>query len=178
MENESTQIMKTKLTLSLTAVAVGLIVGCSKQEEPAPTEETAVAAPQASATTTTTAPANNMASSLTQDTSAATEAMKETAKEMTETAKTVANDTTEEVKSMAAEMTDKFNETVAQVKQYIEDGKYQESLDALKQLAEANLTPEQMKIVDDLKAKVQEAMAKMSSNEAVKAIGNLPGGGN
>jgi F0F1-type ATP synthase membrane subunit b/b' len=58
--------------------------------------------------------------------------------------------------------TAKADGVIARVKNYVTDKKYQDAFNTLKELANTKLTPEQQKIVDDLKAQVQKAMASNS----------------
>jgi 2-oxoglutarate dehydrogenase E2 component (dihydrolipoamide succinyltransferase) len=66
---------------------------------------------------------------------------------------------------------------IAKAKALIADKKYQDAANMLTQLANTKLTPDQQKIVDDLKAQVQKYMAQQAvdkaGSEASKAIGGL-----
>jgi hypothetical protein len=53
---------------------------------------------------------------------------------------------------------------------------YTQGLSLVKQLASYQLTPEQQKVVDGLKAELQKAVGGKTADEAKKALGNVLGG--
>ena len=64
---------------------------------------------------------------------------------------------------------------IDQAKSLIADNKYAEAADLLKRLSSMQLTPEQKKLVDDLMAQVQKAMAGAAASDATKSVGGLLG---
>jgi len=58
----------------------------------------------------------------------------------------------------------------------VTDQKYPEAMSVVQQLSSLKLTPEQQKLVDDLKAKIQAALAKATAPDAASAVGNVLGG--
>ena len=68
----------------------------------------------------------------------------------------------------------KFSDLVAQVKKLIADGKGTEAVQTLTTgLSNLKLTDSQQKIVDDLKTKAQDVIAKKGVDAAKSAVGNL-----
>ena len=69
----------------------------------------------------------------------------------------------------------KVKEALAQAQALLSQGKLQEAQDSLKSLADLKLPADQQKMVDDLKAKIQQAMAaaKAGGGDATKAVQGL-----
>jgi hypothetical protein len=65
-----------------------------------------------------------------------------------------------------------FQTWYEKVKGLVADQKYTEAAAALTELP-ASLTPEQQKMVDQLKAQVQQALSKQSADQGLKAVGGL-----
>ena len=67
---------------------------------------------------------------------------------------------------------------ITKVQSYIADSKYSDAANLLKELSSMKLTPEQQKLVDDLTAQVQKAMAGAASDaskNATDAVGGMLG---
>lgn len=100
----------------------------------------------------------------------------ETAKEVvTEVEKTVV-EAAESATQLVTEGSAKAQELLQQAQALIGEKKYQEAGALLQKLADANLTPEQQQMLDNLTQKIQTAMESEAVKEGTKAIGNLLGG--
>ena len=64
---------------------------------------------------------------------------------------------------------------IAKAQTLINEKNYTAATDVIKQLSALKLTPEQQKIVDDLKVLVQKNLAASATDEAGKAVGGLLG---
>jgi len=108
-------------------------------------------------------------------TTAAGEVQKAAETVKTTTEKAVA-DATKQVESATASATAKAQAVIDQAKALVSDKKYQEAMSALQGLAGMALTPEQQKLVDDLKATIQTALTGQATKQGTSALGNLLGG--
>lgn len=146
---EHYQLMKYTLTpLALATLLLGL-TGCGDKSE----------APKASGSAATESkPAAEMAEK-------AAAAIKETAQPVV----AAANDA-------AAKLVTQAKETVDKAQQLFSQGKLQEAQDALKAIADVKLPPDLQKLVDDLKAKIEQglAAAKNLGGEALKKLPSIP----
>ncbi len=147
------------------SLATILLTGCSKQEEqsaPSVAAEKPAAAPPAPIAETSKAVADTATQTKDEAQSAATEA--------TKTADTVKNDVASAAAAPAG-----FQAWTDKVKGLISQQKYSEALAAFTELP-ANLTPEQQKLVEQLKAQVQQALSKQTTDQGLKAVGGLLNG--
>ncbi len=153
-----------QIVKALTVTLPFFLVACSKHEESsAPAAQTAAPAPPPPAPA---AEASKAASA------AVTEAKPAAAEAANEAAKTADN--------LKATASDAASGTTAQIQSWfdkikglINEKKYADALTALSQPPVANLTADQQKLVDQLKAQVQSLMAKQSTDEGLKAVGGL-----
>lgn len=98
----------------------------------------------------------------------ATKAVTSGAADAQKAVKDAAADATKAAGNMEAAMTAQAQTLIDKAKGLV-DSKPQEAMGVLSQLTNLKLTPEQQKVVDDLKAKAQAALAKVT--EAGKLLG-------
>jgi hypothetical protein len=150
-----------KITHAILGTAMGaamlLAIGCGKQE--APSSE----APQAASESQPVADAAKAAAEQVQ--SAVTAAVDQAVKEVAS-----------EANAAAAAASTQAEQLVDKAKGLVGSEKYQEALNTVQQLTNMKLTPEQQKLVDDLKAQIQTALAKAAGTNAASALGNILGG--
>jgi len=87
-----------------------------------------------------------------------------------------AKEATAQVAATAAQASSKAQELIEKAKGLVDAKKYTDASSILQQLASLKLTPDQQKLVDALKAQIQQAATKEATAEGTKAVGNLLGG--
>jgi hypothetical protein len=146
--------MKMKnLPLLILAATVSLaITGCGKKSE--------------STTSTPEAAPSPAAGALKDAANTAVTEVQKAAGEVKATAEKAVTDATATATAKAQEMIDK-------AKSLVGDKKYQDALTALQQLGGMTLSPEQQKLVDDLKKTIQTALGNKAATDGAGAVQNL-----
>jgi len=134
-------------TLLALASAFALIIGCGQKEQTAP------------------------------EPAATEKAAEATPAEMPKTAEAPAPAVAAapEVAPAAAATTTEADGLIDKVKGLIAEKKYTDATNVLKELTALKLTPDQQKIVDDLKAQIETALQAQATSEATKSAGGLLG---
>jgi len=141
------------------------LTGCSKKEEPAP----APAKPEGSALIDSAKQAGQNAVNAAKDAGqAVADKAKEVGQQVGDAAKTALSGATDSA-------TAKYQEVMAKAQSLLKDAKYDDALNSLKSLADARLTPDQQKTINDLKAQIEKAWqaskaAGSSASDAVKGL--------
>ena len=78
--------------------------------------------------------------------------------------------------SAVAETASQAQGLISKVQGYIADSKYSDAVNVLKELSSMKLTSEQQKLVNDLTAQVQKAMASAAASDASKKATDAVGG--
>ncbi len=152
--------MKTKLHIIIPALAVSLFAsGCSKNEEPpAPsTPEAKKAADTAIGDT-----ANAVA--------AGAEALKQAADKTQADAQKAAQSVKEQSEAIGAAATEKAQGLIDSAKKLADQSKWSEAMAVLQQLTNAQLTPDQQKLVDALKMQVQQHLTQRAAEKTLDGL--------
>lgn len=149
------------ITLSAVA-AMFMVTGCEQKSE-SPSTAGGESAPESKGVAESVKEAAKpVVEEATKAYEAAKPAVEQAAKDVKEAATTAMSDATAKANSM-----------IDQAKKLISETKYSEAKDIVSQLTSMKLTPEQEKLVADLKAQIDKAIAALSNTNAASAIGNL-----
>jgi hypothetical protein len=142
--------MKTKLIVWSLATCVVLLItmGCNKDSA-----------------STQSPPAAQKTEGVASDVSKAVDTAKSTAQQVTDTASAQVKGADQQAQGL-----------IDKAKGLLADQKYQDALSTLNQLATANLTADQQKLVADLKTQIQNALSKVSASDAASTLGGALGG--
>ena len=169
--------MKLHPLLLLPCLAIAMTVGCGKKEEtppPSPTQSEASKLMDAAndAGKQVVDAAREVGQQVGQTASEAGKAVNEAVKSASQDINTAAKSALGDASSS---VTAKYQEVVAKAQSLLKDAKYEEALNSLKNLGGLALSPDQQKVVTDLKTQIQTAWdaSKKATGTATDAVKGL-----
>jgi len=84
-----------------------------------------------------------------------------------------AGDVKEAASSVVSDTKSQADALIAQASKLVQEARYSDAGKVIEQLASMKLTPEQEKLVEDLKTQIQKALSSLSTTNAAQAVGNL-----
>jgi len=154
-------------TLALTSL-IAIVAGCGQKDQTASTEATTE-----SKTESTLSSVSAAASEAKETAKQAATEVKQTAEKVAADVKQTAQETTAAAGNKIATLKAEAQNLIDKTKTLINDQKYQDALNSLKQLSNLSLTPEQQKTVNDLKAQLEKIMSSQVVTNAASALNGL-----
>jgi hypothetical protein len=169
-------MIRNSILLMMTAAGLALTAGCGGK-----TEDSAATTPNSADTAAARdagakADLSEAAKTAAQQASATADKAVTAVKDTVAAQKPAVEQAAQNASSLATDAGGQAQGMIDKVKTLMADKNYQDALATLKQLANTKLTPEQQKLVDDLKRQLQTAMAGKTANDAASSLGKALGG--
>ena len=166
---------RVKLFKLAACIVLAVVTGCTKEQPAADTQS------QGTKTTETIkTDAANAAATVKTEATQAVEAVKTEATKAVDSVKTTGpqagDQAAAQLQATPSPAQQEAQGLIEKAKSLIGEQKYQEAMGSLNQLTKFQLTPDQQKLVDSLKEKIESALAKATTSDAASALGGALGG--